>query len=70
MTIPAMAPLEMLPPWPVFVGVGVELLLVGVELLLLGVGVAVDRSSTRQLICILWIHGEIFMREEKGLTFA
>lgn len=41
-----MAPPEMLPPWPLFVEVGVELLLVDV-------GVAVDRSSARQLICIL-----------------
>lgn len=46
MTIPAMAPPEMLPPWPLSVEVGVELLLVDV-------GVAVDRSSARQLICIL-----------------
>lgn len=59
--MPAMAPAEMLPPWSIFVGVGIELLLVGV-------GVAVERSSARQLICILWIYGETFMREDKSLT--
>lgn len=46
MTIPAMAPPERLPPWPTSVGLGVGLVVVGV-------GVAVDRSSARQLICIL-----------------
>lgn len=52
MTIPAMAPLEILLPLAIFVGVGL-----GVELLLVGVGVAVDRSSIRQLICILRKYG-------------
>lgn len=63
MTIPAMAPPEILPPWSLSVGIGVELLVVGV-------GVAVDRSSARQLICILWGYGETFMHEDKYSTAA
>lgn len=63
MTIPAMAPPEILPPWSLSVGIGVELLIVGV-------GVAVDRSSARQLICILWDYGETFMRGDKYSTAA
>lgn len=54
MTIPAMAPPERLSPWLSSVGAGVELLVVDVC-------AAVDMSSARQLICILWACGELFI---------
>lgn len=75
MTIPAMAPPEMALPEGALVEVGTEAALVEVgsesalvevssEPLLVDVGIAVVKSTTLQLICILRGRGELSMRED------